>query len=433
MHSDAFMPRERRGMAEYLAARKTVFLVAYLGYAFCYLVRNNLKLASASMADSLNLTPIQIGIILASFTVAYAPGKVLMGILVDRTSMKTMLVGCVGISAVICAAIPLARSFPLLVALMIALGIVQGAGAPAALAMVGSWYPNKTRGAAVSAWNTSQNLGAGVLAALAAVILVWFPSDWRLIFWIPAGICAALTLWLAKFAQNRPWQEGYPTLPMMYGRSGVPRSEVENQDSYWRLLWSAFTSSPVLLVLLVLNALLNLLRFGVINWITFYLPDDKGLTISHAQNLFAVLEITAIPMVVLFAFLAFKWPASMSKVGFISMLALSATLVVYALAGSGTFALIAALLLGGLIYAPQVIVNILTVNLLPPRIIGAAVGAVGLSGYLVGEVLANLVIPVAAEALGWDAIYLGLAVVALVTAGVYSWLRPYERRSVVLH
>ncbi|XCB29223.1 MFS transporter [Arcanobacterium hippocoleae] len=429
---DGFTPRERHGKTQYLADRRIVFAVAYFGYAFCYLVRNNFKLTASPFAEQLGISAVDVGIILAAFPLAYAPGKLFMGLLADRTSMRMLLPGCVAFSALLCTVIPLVSSAAVLTVLMALLGLVQGAGAPAALGMISAWYPNPTRGAAVVAWNTSQNLGAGVLAAFAMIILEYFSNDWRLIFWIPALLSALFAIWLWKNGKNRPWQEGYPTLNALYGPAGVPCTAIVQRDSYWRLLFSALTSSPVLLLLLLLNALLYLLRFGVLNWITFYLPRTKGVSIAAAHNMFAVLEFMAIPTVVIFALLAWKWPSGMCAIGGISMLALALSLMFYAYVSDLNMVFYASTVLGGLIYAPQVIINVLTVNLMPPRMVGAAVGAVGLSGYLVGEILANTVVPVVAQNYGWPAVYLGLAGVALLTAGVYFWLRPYEKSAVVL-
>lgn len=429
---DRFTPSERRGMPEYLADRRIVFAVAYLGYAVCYLVRNNLKLAASPMAADLGIGTFEIGVLLSAFTVAYAPGKLLLGMAVDRLSMRGMLAGCVAASAILCFCIPFLERFPHLLIAMTLLGFVQGAGSPAALGMIGTWYPNKTRATAVTAWNTSQNLGAAILAVVAVLILDYLSGDWRLIFWIPATISAVVAVLLWRYGRDRPWQEGYPTLTALYGRAGIPRSDVASKDSYWRLVFSAFTSSRVLLLLLLLNALMYFIRFGIINWMTIYLPHDKGFTLSQAQNIFAALEFMAIPFVAVFAFLAWKFPSSMSVVGAVSMLAFSLTVLCYGFFDDAGAVSLAAAVLGGLIYAPQVIVNVLTLNLMPPRMIGAAVGFVGLSGYLLGELAANLLVPLIAHYLGWGFVNFAMAGVGLIALWVYLALRPYERRAVIL-
>lgn len=177
-NSDRFSPRERRGIREYLTDRRVVFIVAYCGYAMCYVVRNNYRLTSAVIQNEYSISAVFVGTVLSAFSIAYGFGKLLMGVLVDRISMKWMLTFCLASSSLICALIPFFVGSEILVMLMILLGIVQGGGAPASLAMLNSWYPNATRGAAVSIWNTSQNLGAAVLAAASAFILSQLTHDW---------------------------------------------------------------------------------------------------------------------------------------------------------------------------------------------------------------------------------------------------------------
>ncbi len=432
MAGDPFAPRERKGFTEYLRDRWTVFFIAYFGYAICYCVRNNFKLTSSYMSAEHGISAIEVGTILTAFTVAYGLGKLLMGILIDRTSMKLMLGVSLIVSAFICALIPLVTYVGVLILLMATLGIVQGAGSPASLAMLGSWYPNESRGRVVTLWNTSQNVGAGLLAAFAVQVIERSSGQWELVFWLPSGLAFIFGIIVLRSRTDRPWQEGYPTLSEMYGAAGVPHSDIAPRDNYWKLLLSAVTSSPVLLGLVVLNALLYFIRFGVINWMPHYLTEEKAMSVADAQHLFSILEVGAIPAVLLFALLAHLRPASMSSFGAVSMVLLAVVLYVYMTSMPGHSAVLTVVMLGGLIYAPQVIVNVLTLNLVPPRMVGAAVGAVGVSGYLVGELAANMWLPRLAEAEGWDAVYNVLTVVAIVSSLIYYWLRPFEKRSVVL-
>lgn len=431
-NSDRFSPRERRGIREYLTDRRVVFIVAYCGYAMCYVVRNNYRLTSAVIQNEYSISAVFVGTVLSAFSIAYGFGKLLMGVLVDRISMKWMLTFCLASSSLICALIPFFVGSEILVMLMILLGIVQGGGAPASLAMLNSWYPNATRGAAVSIWNTSQNLGAAVLAAASAFILSQLTHDWRLVFWVPAALTATLTICVFRYGRERPWQEGYPTLTEIYGRAGVPVLSVQPQESYWKLVLTTMTGSTILPVLIVLNAMLYFMRFGVINWASLYLTGERGYSVGHVQGLLSVMEIAAIPTVLGFAVIARRWPARMAVCGGISMVVLAAVLMIYGSSDIFSGAMWTFILLGGLIYAPQVIVNILTLNLTPPRMVGAAVGVVGLSGYLVGEVVANTLIPRYAQMVDWASVYQWMAVIALLAAVSYLFLAPYERQAVQL-
>ena len=86
MRDDFAAPRWRT-MGHYLRRRRVVFAVAYLGYAACYLVRNNVAVASDILSREHGWTPTQIGSILAGFTLSYGIGKLVMGVVVDRFSL----------------------------------------------------------------------------------------------------------------------------------------------------------------------------------------------------------------------------------------------------------------------------------------------------------------------------------------------------------
>ena len=87
-------------------------------------------------------------------------------------------------------------------------------------------------------------------------------------------------------------------------------------------------------------------------------------------------------------------------------------------------------LMGMLVYGPQLIVNVLTLNLVPLRAAGVAVGFVGLGGYLVGELCANLIMPLLAERFSWATSLALLAGIAMVTGLLYLSLRAHEAKTV---
>lgn len=89
-------------------------------------------------------------------------------------------------------------------------------------------------------------------------------------------------------------------------------------------------------------------------------------------------------------------------------------------------------LMGALIYGPQLIVNILTLNFVPLKAAGVAIGFVGLSGYIVGELGANLIMPILAEAFSWSASLTFLAAFSLGTSGLYLSLQKREAKTVRL-
>ncbi len=71
----------------------------------------------------------------------------------------------------------------------------------------------------------------------------------------------------------------------------------------------------LLLALAVLNALLYLLRFGVLNWIPLYTITEIGLTVPDASLVMAVYEWAAVPGALAFALIAHRWPNRMAVAG----------------------------------------------------------------------------------------------------------------------
>jgi OPA family glycerol-3-phosphate transporter-like MFS transporter len=155
-----------------------------------------------------------------------------------------------------------------------------------------------------------------------------------------------------------------------------------------------------------------------------------GFTEAQANSAFSVLEWVAIPGCFFFAWVAVKMPNRQSVVGAIGLVVMAGLVFLYMGNHNYPMLLILCGLMGILIYGPQLIVNIMTLNIVPLRTAGAAVGFVGLFGYLLGETCANLVMPKVAEHLSWTASFVMVCVISLVGAALYLSLSRYEKKVV---
>ena len=408
-------------------------MAVYVGYAGAYLVRNNVKVVSDLLSEDRGWSAQQVGYVLTGFTVTYGVAKLVMGVLVDRGSERRMFAMCLAASAVFCIAMAFLNSLAAMVGVMAAIGVLQGALAPAALTTIGAWYPNAMRGSRVAVWNTSQNIGAGMLPMIVAGgFLLIGVHDWRIAFWLPGAIVLVGAAWVYRMGADRPWQEGFPTLTEMHGAAGVPRLPYVSQGTYWRMIRVHVLTNPLLVTVGVINALLYLARFGILNWMPIYLARDHGFTLGQTSTAMAFFEWGALPGALVFAVLAWRWPNRTATAAAIGTVLLAATIWLYAGTMEFDAILAIALVLGALTYGPQVTVNILTLNFVSPRATGLAVGFVGLGGYLVGEIAANLAMPAIAQRVGWSAGFTLLSVTCLVAAALYATLRGAERRVVLL-
>lgn len=429
--SEAFRQKHPETFARYLARRRMVFFVAYVGYVCAYLVRNNFKLTSESLrlANGWSLT--QVGLILTAFTVTYGFGKFIMGMVVDRTSLRKTFALALGLSAALCITMGFISSLPVLFAAMLLLGLIQGALAPASMTMIANWYPNKTRGAGIAIWNTSQNLGGAGLPLIITGLLGWAgPDNLAVAFWVPGAVVLAISFLFWRIGGDRPEVENLGTLDDIYGEAGSPRARGEPATAYWTLVRREVFTNRVILTLAAINAMLYFLRFGILNWMPAFLGTEMGFTRAQYSMAFSSLEWIAIPGSFLFAWLSATMPNRQSLIGCLGLATLAGLILFYMGNRSYPLLLASAGLMGMLVYGPQLIVNVLTLNLVPLRAAGVAVGFVGLGGYLVGELCANLVMPLLAERFSWATSLALLAGIAMVTGLLYLSLRAHEAKTV---
>jgi OPA family glycerol-3-phosphate transporter-like MFS transporter len=123
-------------------------------------------------------------------------------------------------------------------------------------------------------------------------------------------------------------------------------------------------------------------------------------------------------------------PNRQSIVGCCGLVVLSGLILFYMGNASYPLLLLCSGLMGALIYGPQLIVNILTLNFVPLKAAGVAIGFVGLSGYIVGELCANLIMPTLAQVFNWTASLTFLAALSLGTGVLYLSLRKREAKTV---
>ncbi|VTS35642.1 phosphoglycerate transporter protein [Streptococcus pseudoporcinus] len=426
--------------SHFLKRQKVVFLIAFFGYVCAYLVRNNFKLMSHSIMISNGWDKAQIATLLSCLTVSYGLAKFYMGALGDRVSLRKLFATSLAASAIICIIIGFFHKSMLLLGILLFLcGVVQGALAPASQAMIANFFPNKTRGGAIAGWNISQNAGSALLPLTIAFftsagLVVPAKGNILLAFLIPGLFVLGFAAICWKYGGDNPESEGLDSLRTMFGEGGesnVATEEEKNTLSYWQLIWKYVFCNPALLLIAAVNVALYFVRFGIEDWMPIYLSEVAQLPEAKIHLAISILEWVAIPGSLLFAWLAVKYPNKMAKIGAIGLLAMSAFVFLYEhMTASGhpnyLFLLIISGILGSLIYGPQLIVNILTINFVPLNVAGTAIGFVGVTAYLIGNMGANWLMPIFADKFGWLWSYLVAAALSAFSAIGYLILSKRE-------
>ncbi|MGT2744622.1 MFS transporter [Streptococcus phocae subsp. phocae] len=426
--------------SQFLKRQKVIFLIAFFGYVCAYLVRNNFKLMSNAIMVSNGWDKSQIATLLSCLTVSYGLAKFYMGALGDRVSLRKLFATSLAASALICILIGFFHTSMLTLGILLFLcGVVQGALAPASQAMIANYFPNKTRGGAIAGWNISQNAGSALLpltiAFLTSTGLV-VPANGNILlaFLIPGIFVFGFAIICWKFAGDNPESEGLDSLRTMYGDAGESNvaSEAEKSElSYIQLIWKYVFCNPSLLLVAAVNVALYFVRFGIEDWMPIYLSEVALLSEAKIHFAISILEWVAIPGSLVFAWLAVKYPNKMAKIGAIGLFAMAGVVFLYeyvTASGSPDYLslLIISGVLGSLIYGPQLIVNILTINFVPLNVAGTAIGFVGVTAYLIGNMGANWLMPILADNFGWFWSYVVVAALSAFSAIGYLLLARKE-------
>lgn len=438
----AYQKQNKEKFARYLFRRKIIFIIAFVGYVSAYLVRNNFKLMSSTIMATNGWDKADIAFLLSCLTISYGLAKFYMGALGDRVSLRKLFSISLGASALIAIMIGFFNtSITTLAILLVLCGVVQGALAPASQAMLANYYSNRSRGAAIAGWNISQNAGSALLpliiVALTSMGLVVPETGNILMAFLVPGILVLLVAYLCwRYGGDSPESEGLDSLRTMYGDAGESNVATEEEReglSYWQLIWKYVFTNPQLLLVAAVNVALYFLRFGIADWMPIYLNEVGNLSNTQAQLAVSVLEWVAIPGSLVFAWLASKYPNKMAKIGALGLFAMVGFVFLYEkLVSDGVtnypLFLVICGILGALIYGPQLIVNILTIDFVPLNVAGTAIGFVGLTAYLIGNMGSNWLMPILADQFGWFWSYTVVAFLSAFAAVGYLVLSKTEEK-----
>jgi len=358
--------------------------------------------------DEYHVTYTQIGMVLATFNVVTAALQTPAGFLVDRLGARALLVAGLAIGATAFVIAGMVDSFAIMVVMFAIAGIGNTVYHPADYAMLSHHISSKQIGQAFSVHTFAGMMGSAVApASLLVMESMW---GWRGAF-VGAGILGFAVAAVLLSVRDQP----VVTPRIITAQAKSPESPVG-----WRLLLSA----PILLNLLFF-VLLALISGGLYNYSVAALVALHGtpLTIANAA-LSANLLLSAIG--VLFGgFLVGRTV----RHGAIATIGLTAMAIAIALVGwidLGSFALIAAMAIGGffsgiIMPSRDMIVRQIT----PPGSFGKVFGFVT-TGFNIGGIASALIFGAIMDHGSPRLVFLAIAAISLISIATVV-TRPARR------
>ena len=180
-----------------------IFCVCYVAYMFIYVARLNLSMAAPGLRDLQILSMEQIGLLGSAFSVIYACGRLLSGILSDRIApWKMISVGLTlcGISNICFGLFP---PFAAILLLWGANALAQSMLWGSVLRMLSSIYPEAVAKKRASYMGTTSAAGNLVGILLNSALINRFGLSWA--FLVPGGITLVMSLFVVcNTRQVRP-------------------------------------------------------------------------------------------------------------------------------------------------------------------------------------------------------------------------------------
>ncbi|MGI9274355.1 MAG: phosphoglycerate transporter protein PgtP [Endozoicomonas sp.] len=410
----------------YHLLRRQVLLGIIIGYAAYYLIRKNFTLAMPALIDQ-GFTKTELGLALSAVSFAYGFSKFLMGNLSDRSdARKFMTLGLflsAGTMIFMGTAAIATTSVTSMFILLFLNGWFQGMGYPAGSRVMTHWFSIRERGVKWAFWNTSHNLGAGLVGPLAALALIIF-ADWHAQLWLHGVIAMVLAFITWVLLRDTPQSCGLPSIEAWTGdqlKSYDPHQheqEMSARDIFFKYVFN----NRLLWYLSFANVFVYLVRYGVLDWAPTYLKEVKGFTMAQSGWAYFLYEFAGIPGILLSGWASDRYfKGCRAPVSMIMMVLVFFAIVVYWQnpAGNPGIDNLCLIVVGFFIYGPVVLVGLHAADSAPKKATGTATGLTGLFGYLGGALFANLAMGIVVDAMGWSGGFMlilgacGLAVLLL--------------------
>ena len=376
----------------------------FIGYAAFYIVRNNFTLSTPQLKDALNLSKGQIGLLSSCLLISYGLGKGVMSAWADKTSPKRFM----ALGLTMCALLSMClaffgHSYSAVAVILILLGLFQGTGVGPAFITLSTWFSKQERGWITAIWNCSHNVGGGLISPLAGFMMGMVgASHWRFAIYVfPALVALAIAILIAILIKERPEDEGL--IPLAENK--IVEKDLDYQHlSNWEILSKYVFNNPGAWLVSLMDTFVYMIRFGILTWLPIFLIQVKGFTHAEMMVAFAFFEWAAIPSTLLAGILSDKLFKSYRMPPAIIAL----ILIIFCIFGywnSKSIGMVTtyAALAGCLVYIPQFLDSVQTMEVVPPFAVGSTVGLRGFMSYVFGSTFGTSLLGVAVDHWGWNA------------------------------
>ncbi len=396
--------------------RFRVFALTWLGYAGFYFCRKNFSVTMPIIIDELGYSKNDMAIVLTVYSFTYMVGQFVSGYLSDRWGPR--LIVSLGLLIAVIANFTMGMTGSLLafVFLMGTNGLGQSTGWSGLIKNMTPWFLPNERGVVMSWWSTCYVIGA-FLATIFATY--WATADWFLVelgwrraYFMPALVLAAITLAYAFFVRNRPPDVGLPVLVKDEGEQSSTQSRKEQYD-----IIRVLVVKSELWIAAFIYFVLKLTRYVFLFWLPMYMVEALNYSNEDSGYLSSVYELVGFFGVLAAGYISDHFMRSKRFPVVAIMLFCMAGLCFLqpVIANLGMLAIgINIGMIGIMTYGPDsILCGATAMDIGGKR--GAAMAAGIINGVgSAGQLMSPFIAAYFSETLGWNALFYGFVVLALI-------------------
>jgi OPA family glycerol-3-phosphate transporter-like MFS transporter/OPA family sugar phosphate sensor protein UhpC-like MFS transporter len=388
--------------------RVRILATTIVGYALFYFVRANINVPLKAMGADLGYSKEKLGLILTIGGVTYGVSKFINGFLGDHANprffMAIGLLGCAAMNFFFGAS----SSLLFFASFWFLNNYAQGMGFPPCAKSMAYWFSPKERSTTFGIWHTSHMIGAALISALTGYLVQYL--GWRSCFYIPAGLATLGALFVLIFLRDTPGSLGLPPVEIYKGeetpeqlaaelKEPVPQQQdgtTLNYESkvaeavpvetmtYWQVVVEYIFKNPFMWVISFANLLVYVLRYIQLSWGPTFLQEAKGVSVVASGWLGFGSEMGGMLGALVAGIVADRiFRGRAGRVCCIAMALMAGVIWLFWSAPKGHTVYAGSLfvVMGFLLYVPQMLIAAMAMNLGTKRAAAAAVGLTGIIGY----------------------------------------------------
>ena len=412
--------------------RVRTFIALYLGYATFYITRKNLTPALHVFSEELNIGMVDLGIILAVFSLTYGIGKLFSGILADKLNVRFFMAAGLLLSSIINLFYGFLTSLLLLTFCWGLNGVCQSTGYPPVSKSLVYWFAPRERSKIWSWWSSCQTAGTFLVGGLIALLLKFCP-DWRAIFYVPGIIGLIVACGLLWALRDTPASVGLPPIEV-YKKEVLPVVlNEQNHLSRWQILVKYVFTNPYVWYLSLALSFAYFIRFATLDWSTKFLYDARSVDKSTVVWLWNLMPLFGVPGGITAGYLAsrfFKGSCAIVTISY--LLLLSSCIVGYMYFASEEHLLLTCFFMaaiGFFVDGPLVLIGgVMLSRVTAKESVAAAAGFSGFWAYALGTSLgANIGAAWLVEKYGWNWLYMACIASSLIAMTLVAVCAKKER------